>query len=199
MRDEPLSRAFYNRDPATVARALLGKWLVRRTRDGLTAGRIVETEAYFGRGDPASHSHSGPTSRSASMFGPPGHAYIYSIHAMWCLNAVTQPAGIGSAVLIRSLEPEAGESLMARRRGRSERLALTTGPSKLCQAFHCDRGLDGWDLTRGSRLWIAGAPTVARGDIVTTPRIGLSVACERQARFCLRTSVFLSRKLKAAP
>src|SRR5437763_9954930 len=84
----PLPRAFYDRDVVTVARELLGKLLVRRVNGGLTVGRIVEAEAYLAAGDSASHCFSGRKRRNASLFGPPGHAYLYSIHARWCLNAL---------------------------------------------------------------------------------------------------------------
>src|SRR5262245_22834885 len=99
----PLARGFYDRDVVTVARELLGKLLVRRVGGGLTVGRIVEAEAYLATGDPASHGYRGRTRRNASMFGPPGHAYVYSIHSRWCLNTVTEPVGRSSAVLLRAV------------------------------------------------------------------------------------------------
>ena len=101
---EPLPREFYDRDVRQVARDLPGKLLVRLTRDGITTGRIVEVEAYLAHDDPANHAYHGQTRRNASMFGPPGHAYVYAIHARFCLNVVTEPAGVPSAVLIRSTD-----------------------------------------------------------------------------------------------
>ncbi len=175
----PLSRAFYDRDVVQVARELLGAYLVRVTAEGTTAGRIVEVEAYLPQNDPANHASRGQTRRNASMFGPPGHAYVYAIHSRWCLNAVTEPEGTASAVLIRAVEPLAGLELMRRRRSvrsasrsrvdRRKRRGpsesdpalspaqlrnLARGPARLCEAFAIDRTLDGWDLTRGETLWI---------------------------------------------
>jgi DNA-3-methyladenine glycosylase len=165
----PLSGDFYARDPAEVAPGLLGCVLVRVAREGVVAGRIVETEAYLAAADPACHAFRGRTRRNAVMFGPPGHAYVYAIHARWCLNTVTEPTGVGSAVLIRAVQPLDGAALMrARRTGvrraRGCRTAhaladtdLARGPARLCEAFAIDRALDGWDLTQARRLWI-GAP-----------------------------------------
>jgi 3-methyladenine DNA glycosylase Mpg len=96
----PLPRTFYDRDVVTVARELLGKCLVRRSGEAAAAGIIVEAEAYAGANDPAAHSYRGPTRRNATMFGPPGHLYVYSIHARYCLNVVAEPEGVGHAVLI---------------------------------------------------------------------------------------------------
>src|SRR5687767_11787844 len=107
-----LPRDFFARDPVTVARELLGKILVRESEEGLVSGRIVESEAYLSSRDPACHAHRGPNRKNATMFGPAGHAYVYMIHARWCLNAVTEDAGCGSAVLIRAVEPLQGLELM---------------------------------------------------------------------------------------
>ncbi len=178
---DPLPPDFYNRDSITVARELLGKVLVRRTPDGLCAGRIVETEAYLGKNDAASHAYRGRTNRNAAMFGPPGRAYVYSVHQVFCVNAVTEPEG--TAVLIRAIEPLAGTELMAERRGRVRGCDLTRGPGKLCQALAIDRKLDGWDLTRGSRLWIADHPGARGVTIGNSPRIGLSKAKDLLLRF----------------
>jgi DNA-3-methyladenine glycosylase len=117
--NRPLSREFYNRPSARVARDLLGKILWRETTAGKCSGRIVEVEAYEGAIDSAAHSYRGQTPRNASMFGPPGHAYVYAIHSRWCVNVVTEPEGIATAVLIRAIEPLVGEELMAQRRSES--------------------------------------------------------------------------------
>ncbi len=194
---KPLARNFYDREPATVARELLGTMLLRRTPEGLAGGRIVEVEAYLGEGDSSSHAARGPTKRNASMFGPPGHAYVYTIHAKWCLNVVTEPAGTGSAILIRAIEPLIGLPLMQQRRGREELLELARGPARLCQALHVDRDDDGWDLTLGERLWISDeAQEVGQEAIAVSSRIGISSATDLMLRFFYDGNVFVSGKRK---
>src|SRR5688572_1121381 len=187
MHAPPLPREFYACDPSTVARELLGKMLVRATDEGVISGRIVETEAYLSRRDPACHAHRGPNRKNATMFGPAGHAYVYMIHARWCLNAVTEEIGLGSAVLIRAIEPLTGIELMRERRGRDHLRDLARGPARLCQALDVAKQFDGWDLTRGSELWIAAdpSPDAAPVRIVRSPRIGISSARRRLLRFSL--------------
>src|SRR2546430_5517537 len=111
-----LPQEFYLREPVVVARELLGKRLVSETSAGVCGGRIVEVEAYLSRRDPACHASRGMTNRNAAMFGPAGHAYVYMIHSRWCLNAVTEPQGVPSAILIRAIEPLDGVELMHQRR-----------------------------------------------------------------------------------
>ena len=142
-----LPRDFYSRDTVTVARALLGQRLVRDLEGQRVSGRIVEVEAYDGQRDQASHARSGPTERNASMFGPPGHAYVYFIYGMhYCFNVVTEPKGNGAAALVRALEPVEGLDEMRARRSGWDGVALTNGPAKLCYALGIDRDLDGADL-----------------------------------------------------
>ena len=185
-----LPRRFYARDPLTVARSLLGRMVVRRGPAGLLAGRIVETEAYQ-RDDPASHAFRGPTPRNASMFGPPGHAYVYVSHGIHhCLNATT---GEGSAVLIRALEPVEGLPEMVRRRGTSDPRLLCAGPGRLCQALGITLSQDGADLTDHDDLWIAAGDPVE--DPVATPRIGVTMAADVRWRFVVPGSPYLSRPL----
>ncbi len=178
----PLPKEFYNRDPVVVARELLGKVLVRRTRDGLSTGRIVETEAYLAEDDEACHAARGQTRRNATMFGPPGRAYVYQIHQVYCLNAVTQPEGTPSAVLIRAIEPLAGVELMRERAGKAVLHHVARGPGLLCRALSINRDLGGWDLTQGRRLWIA-EHDVGDCEIVVSPRIGVGAAKELPLRF----------------
>jgi DNA-3-methyladenine glycosylase len=189
-----LQREFYNRDPITVAKELLGKVLVRETPEGVTAGVIVETEAYLAQGDPANHAFRGMTSRNKSMFGPPGHAYVYRIHQVCCLNVVTEPEGVPSAVLIRALMPIEGIEIMRERLGRFDSLP-TTGPGKLCKAMAIDLSLDGWDLTLGEQLWmVEGNETVefAESDIAVTTRIGVTAAKDLPLRFFLKRQPFVN-------
>jgi DNA-3-methyladenine glycosylase len=189
----PLSRDFYERNPKEVSRELLGQLLVRRGRDGICVGRIVETEAYLAHGDPACHSHRGMNRKNATMFGPPGHLYVYPIHARHCLNTVTEQRHVASAVLIRAVEPLEGVALMAGRRGACDLLDLARGPARLCEAFNVDRQLDGWDLTRGTRIWIAAAATVDRDSIAVSQRVGVTSAQDLELRFFLRGSRFVSK------
>lgn len=189
---EPLPQLFYDRDPPTVARAMLGQWLVRRTPTGLAAGRIVETEAYLHADDPACHAARGRTRRNTSMFGPPGRAYVYAIHSRWCLNAVTEQRGVGSAVLIRAIEPLEGLVHMHTRRAIDKVRDLARGPARLCEALAIDRRLDGWDLTRGRSVWIARGQIVADTEVEITPRIGVTSAHDLPLRYCVADSPFVS-------
>jgi len=191
-----LSHDFYARDPITVARALLGKRLIRETSAGLAAGRIVETEAYLSSRDPACHASRGLTKKNAAMFGPPGRAYVYMIHARWCLNTVTEQEGVPSAVLIRAIEPLEGLDLMQQRRGTQVIRDLARGPARLCEAFAIDRTYDHWDLTSGRELWIADDPLLNGTPlrIIRSARIGVTSAHRRLLRFYLADSPFVSGK-----
>lgn len=199
----PLDRAFFNRDPRPVSRALLGKVLVREGLSRLV-GRIVEVEAYLGEEDPAAHSAAGKTARNAVLFGPPGYAYIYFIYGNhYCLNVSCEPDGRAGGVLFRALEPIAGITEMAKARGIAiqdpgDLVKLTNGPGRLCEAFDITRARDnGADLTSStSRLWI-GDDGYAAKDIQTTPRIGITKATEMPLRYVLAASPFLSKKIPA--
>jgi DNA-3-methyladenine glycosylase len=191
---DPLPRRFYNRPPAIVARELIGKWLLRETKLGLCGGRIVEAEAYLAVGDSACHAARGQTNRNASMFGPPGHSYVYSIHAKWCLNAVTEPQGCASAVLIRALEPLVGIEFMEARRPASTHRDLARGPARLCAALEVTKGEDGLDLTTGEAIWIARDLNAKnrKFEIGVSTRIGVTSAHDLQLRFYERGSLFVS-------
>ncbi len=191
----PLPRAFYARSAVEVAPDLLGKVLVREIEGRRLTGRIVEVEAYLGSEDAASHAFRGPTPRNRSMFGPPGHAYVYLIYGMHhCLNIVTGPEGDGQAVLIRALEPLEGIEIMRARRGGVPDRRLTNGPGKLCQALGIDKRLDGHDLCLGETLWLeAGRPPAE--PICAGPRVGVrgdDLALNRPWRFYLKGNLFLS-------
>jgi DNA-3-methyladenine glycosylase len=184
----PFSRRYFARPALALARELIGRLLVRELNGRLLIGRVVEAEAY-GPDDPASHSFRGPTRRNASMFGSPGHAYVYVSHGIHhCLNAVAEPP---SAVLLRALEPIEGLDEMHRRRRTDRERLLCAGPGRLCEALGIGTNLDGHDLTRGEGLWIARGRRAH--DVVVTPRIGLNVAVEWPWRFVLAGSPFASR------
>lgn len=184
-----LTQDFYDRDPLAVARELIGKHLVRRTSQGLCSGIIVETEAYLASDDPASHSFRGRTRKNATMFGRAGLLYVYPIHARHCLNAVTESRGVASAVLIRAVMPLQGIEQMRQRRP-CPPMDLARGPARLCEAFAVDRRLDGWDLTRGTRVWIERLDdaVVSEHQIVASPRIGVTSGHDLELRFFLKDS-----------
>lgn len=189
---QPLFREFYLQDTVEAARAILGKVLVRRTPEGIIAGRIVEAEAYT-QNDPSCHACRGMTKRNAQMFGPPGHAYVYFTYGMYfCLNAVTAPEGTGEAVLIRAVEPLEGIELMEKNRGTQVLGNLASGPGKLCMAFGLDRLQNGLDLT-GSDLTIVDDGFVP-GEIVTTTRIGIREAADYPWRFYLAGNAHVSKR-----
>ncbi len=190
-----LSAEFYSRPTPDIARNLLGKVLVHHTQHGVTAGRIVETEAYLFHGDPACHAARGRTRRNEAMFGSPGTAYVYLIYGMYhCINVVTAPEGEGEAVLIRALEPMQGLPLMAMRRGCENIKMLTSGPGKLCRAMGIDLQQNGADLSKGL-LYLAD-DGFQPGGIITSGRIGISVGAELPLRFYLDENLFVSRKGK---
>lgn len=189
---QPIRQDFFARDVTTVARELPGMLLCRRSRQGLTIGRIVETEAYLAKGDSASHSVRGINRKNASMFGPPGRAYVYTIHARQCFNIVTEPENVASAVLIRSVEPVHGIRLMEQRRGTFKTRDLCRGPARLCEALDIGRDFDGWDLTTQRRLWIAADTTGNDFRINKSPRIGVTSAEESMLRFFLLDNEFVS-------
>jgi DNA-3-methyladenine glycosylase len=190
----PLARSFYNRDPARVARELLGMHLTVCGADGVTrASRIVETEAYLGPHDPACHAVAGLTRRTQHLHGPPGMAYVYRIYGMhWCVNAVTLAKGIGSAVLLRAVEPIGELDALKQRRPAARRdRDLTNGPGKLCAAYDITGALDGTSLSRGPLRILRGAD-VADDAVRVSPRIGITRAADWPLRFFIADSPFVS-------
>jgi DNA-3-methyladenine glycosylase len=199
---EPLGRDFFARQTETVARELLGVWLVRTSDEGMTGGVIVETEAYGGPEDLASHSRAGRTRRTAPMFGPVGCAYVYLVYGMHhCLNVVAKGDAEAGAVLIRAVEPRLGIDLMRSRRGRRAEAAvrLAAGPARLCQAFAVTRELDGHDLTKGADLWLASPPPTNSllAQVALGRRVGVDYAgdgwADRPWRFWISGSPSVSR------
>ena len=200
-----LPRSFYDRDTILVAKELLGKILVHKSRGIVRAGKIVETEAYLGPHDLAAHSARGLTPRNQVMFGPPGYAYVYFIYGMYfCMNVVTEREGHASAVLLRAIEPVKNVE------------DRTCGPGLLCRAMKIDRKLNGHDLL-SDNFFIAepddyGRATVLRRpnmggaaappyqkkiSIVKRPRIGVDYAkhwARRHLRFYIKGNPFVSRK-----
>ncbi len=188
------SRRFYGRSPAEVARELIGFEFIRQTPEGLAGGIIVETEAYLADGDPASHSHRGPTKRNQAMFGPPGHAYVYTIHTRFCFNIVTERAGVGSAVLVRAIEPTIGIELMKSRRYRDRLLELARGPGRLCEAMAIDLRMDGHDLVASEELIVRRRGKSTDRSVSVSTRIGISSATDLLLRFTMESNRFVSRR-----
>jgi DNA-3-methyladenine glycosylase len=199
-RFRPLPVSFYRRPAETVARDLLGRYLVRELDGERLALRLVETEAYLGAADRASHASGGRrTPRNESLYLAGGHAYVYFIYGMhYCLNAVTGEAGVGSAVLLRAGEPVEGEERMRENRAWARKPRpgdLAGGPGKICQALAIGRELDGVLLTRPPLSITHGEP-VADEEIVASPRIGVDYAGAAALwplRFSLRGNPHVSR------
>ncbi len=180
-----LNRAFYNRNTVTVARELLGKYLVHVSQGIERIGRIVEDEAYLGPHDLAAHSAKGLTPRTQVMFGPPGYAYVYMIYGMYyCMNVVTEREGHASAVLLRAIEPVINV------------VGRTQGPGLLCKSMQIDRSLTAHDLVSDD-FYIADPTREEHLIIVRRPRVGVAYAKhwqKRLLRFYIKGSPFVSRK-----
>jgi len=188
-----LLREFFARDPVVLARDLLGRVLFYKTPDGLLAGRIVETEAYTGAADPASHAFRGPTARNAVMFGPAGHAYVYFTYGMhYCLNVTAEAPGTAGAVLLRALEPLAGVEMMRARGDHGPESRLLSGPGKIGRAFGLSLDDNGRDFTRGP-LGLAAGTAVPTREVAITRRIGISRAVDLPYRFTVVSSRSVSK------
>lgn len=186
-----LPRTFYDRDAETVARDLLNKLVVRQLGPIRRIGRIVETEAYLGPHDLASHSARGRTARTEVMFGAPGHAYVYLIYGMHhCLNVVTGPGAHASAVLLRALEPVENLDLSA------------SGPGLLCKALEIDRRLNGHDLSQGALVIAEPGDPAPPFQVEAGARVGVDYAGEwahKPLRFSIAGNPFVSRARPRAP
>ncbi len=189
-----LAKDFYDRSVHDVARDLVGCVV----RHGETAGRIVETESYH-MDEPACHAHAGVTERTQTLFGEPGHAYVYfsyGIHSL--LNAVAEEEGVGAAVLIRALEPVDGVELMRRRRGLTRDEDLCSGPGKLTQALGIGLSLNGTSLVDGPIEVLTREPGSREPRVVVGERVGITKAAELPWRFCDADSRHVSRPWPAS-
>jgi DNA-3-methyladenine glycosylase len=206
-----LKPGFFNRDPRRAARALLGKLVVRTTRQGVLAGRIVETEAYLGQGDAAAHSAAGRTARNSVLFGPPGRAYVYFIYGThYCLNVSCLPDGVPGGVLFRALEPVSGIEQMAEARGieadKETGLSkisflkkISSGPGRLSEALGVTRARDnGKNLVspRSDLRIVHDGYRVRR--VMVTPRIGIVKSAEQPLRYFIAGNPFVSGPTTAA-
>ncbi len=202
-----LKAEFFNRDPRRGARALLGKLLVRKMPRGIIAGRIVEIEAYLGKGDAAAHAAAGKTARNAVLFGPPGHAYVYFIYGNhYCLNVSCLPGGLPGCVLLRALEPVVAIEQMAKARGikpakESNRKKisflkqLSSGPGRLSEALGITRARDNGKSLVSSRSdlrLVDDGYRVRRAAV--TPRIGIVKSAEQPLRYFIAENLFVSGK-----
>jgi DNA-3-methyladenine glycosylase len=194
-----LKVGFFDRDPRRVARALLGKLLIRRTKRGMLAGRIVETEAYLGEDDEAAHSFVGKTARNAVLFGPPGRAYVYFIYGNhYCLNVSCLGDGIAGGVLFRALEPVAGIEEMAAARGVTVKnpgdlRKISSGPGRMAEALRVTRERD------NDKSFVSPKSDLRIGDdgyrarrVLVTPRIGIAKSAAMPLRYLLGGNRFVS-------
>jgi DNA-3-methyladenine glycosylase len=190
---------FFDRDPRRVARALLGKLLIRKTPRGVLAGRIVETEAYLGEDDEAAHSFAGKTARNAVLFGPPGRAYVYFIYGNhYCLNVSCLPDGVAGGVLFRAAEPVAGIEKMAAARGVVVRnpgdlRKISSGPGRMAEAFGVTRARD------NDKSFVSAKSDLRIGDdgyrvprAIVTPRIGIVKSAAMPLRYLVAGNRFVS-------
>ena len=189
-----LPRRFYERDPEGVAKDLLGKVIVRKLDDNILSGMIVETEAYYGPGDPASRAYDGMKNFNRLMWLEPGVAFIYNVHKYWMFNVVAhEPGGVG-AVLIRAVEPLDGVEIMMKNRGVYDKLIeLTSGPGRFTVAFKIDKSLNGTDLTSVENpIYIAD--NKVQFEISSSKRIGVKADLDRDLRFYIKGNKFVSKK-----
>jgi DNA-3-methyladenine glycosylase len=214
LRTALLKPEFFDDDPRKVARALLGKLLIRKTPHGVLAGRVVETEAYLGEGDAAAHAVAGKTARNYVLFGPPGHAYVYFIYGNhFCLNVSCLPDGVPGCVLFRALEPVAGIEEMAMARGievrrggdlRSNHLGpsdlkkISSGPGRMSEALGITRERD-----NGKSLVSAKSDLQLVDDgfrvrrVIVTPRVGITKSAAHPLRYFIGGNIFVSGRPSA--
>ncbi len=188
-----LQRKFYERDPATVAKDLLGKFLVRKISSKALTGKVVETEAYYGEGDPASRAYKGRMKFNELMYAEPGRTFIYMVHGNWLLNIVAHLKGEVGAVLIRAIEPFQGIEVMVKNREVENFHSLTNGPGKLTKALAIKKGLNGTDVTkRKSELTVMGGKK-EEFEIASSHRIGVRMDLPEELRFFIKGNKFVSK------
>ena len=188
-----LARNFYERDPALVARGLLGKILVRRLNSQILCGKIVETEAYYGEKDPSSKAYKGRKMFNELMFMDVGKAFVYMVHGNWLLNIVAHSKGDVGAILLRAIEPLQGVEIMMKNRGVKDILALTSGPGKLTKALAITKKLNGIDVTKeDSELAVAESETESF-EISSSHRIGVEFDLPQELRFYVKGNKFVSK------
>jgi len=195
-----LEKEFYARDLLQVAKDLLGKILVKKNGKEITAGKIVEVEAYDGSTDEAAHSYRGPTPRNKIMFEVGGYLYVYFTYGNhFCCNVVTGKKGKGTAVLIRAVEPVSGQDKMIINRFGGKKISgkdlynLTSGPGKVCKAFGINTSDSGTDLT-GNKIFLLNGTVIKKSSIGVSRRIGITKSTELPWRFFIKDSPFISRK-----
>jgi len=192
---KPLSRKFYLRDTITVSKELLGKIIIRKTGNKTLTAKIVETEAYIGEHDPASHSYMKITERNKIMYDIGGKIYVYFIYGKYfCFNIVSERKGIGNATLIRAVEPLSGiEEMKKLRSGINSDVELTNGPSKLCIALDIDKSLNGEEVTNEAKIYISKPVKKEKFEIITSKRIGLNIGKDFQYRFFIKNNLYVTK------
>ncbi len=189
-----LSRKFYERDTAKVARDLLGKTFTHKQDDKYLKGIIVETEAYFGEDDPASRAKENKTKINEIMWAKGGLVLVYMVHGHWLFNITTEGKDIPGAVLIRAVKPLQGLEVMRERREKEKEKELTSGPGKFTQAFGISKDHHGLDVTSSEELFVSDKESqMDFSEIKTSHRIGVSEDLERELRFFIPNSKCVSR------
>ena len=187
-----LPREFYERDPAIVAKDMLGKILVRKLNSEVLSGKIVETEAYYGEKDPASKAYKGRKPFNELMFLDVGKTFIYMVHGNWLLNIVAHAKGDVGAVLIRAVEPIQGIEIMKKRRNVSSLRDLTSGPGKLTKAFAVTKDLNGIDIAKEESMLVIMDGEKESLSICSSHRIGVKADLPQKLRFFIEGSMFVS-------
>jgi len=188
-----LEAKFYKREPAIVAKDLLGKIIVRKINSEILSGKIVETEAYYGERDPASRAYKGRMNFNELMYAEPGKAFIYMVHGNWLLNIVAHLKGEVGAVLIRAVEPIRGIEVMVKNREVKKFHSLTNGPGKLSKALVITKTLNGIDVTRRESQLIVTGGKKEEFEMASSHRIGVRMDLPEELRFFIKGNKFVSK------